>query len=98
MNKQSGGAVAEILDRPDGGREPVRTQIRDGAALDGPYLIMNVLATALACYGLLADNLTAVIGAMVVAQLLGPIMGIALSLVDGDDLLLRKGLLTLVVG
>src|SRR4029077_521458 len=79
-------------------KEGVRTLIREGASLKSSYLIMNVLATVLACYGLLADNASAVIGAMVVAQLLGPIMGIALSLVDGDQQLLRRGLVTLAVG
>lgn len=98
MDDQPIGVEAHVPADLAAAKERVRNQIRVGASLDGPYLIMNVLATVLACYGLLADNGTAVIGAMVVAQLLGPIMGIALSLVDGEQPLLRRGLVTLVVG
>jgi len=59
---------------------------------------MNMLATVIACYGLLADSVAGIIGAMVVALLLGPIEGVGLALVDSDMLLLRKSLLAGLVG
>jgi uncharacterized hydrophobic protein (TIGR00271 family) len=59
---------------------------------------MNVLAATIAAYGLLANSPAVVIGAMIVAMLLGPIMGTSLALVDGDILLLRKGVFSLIVG
>jgi uncharacterized hydrophobic protein (TIGR00271 family) len=59
---------------------------------------MNFLATIIACYGLLVDSTAGIIGAMVVALLLGPIEGVGLALVDSDMLLLRRSLLAGVVG
>ena len=59
---------------------------------------MNVLATVVACYGLLENSAAVVIGAMLIAMLLGPISGIALALVTGDTALLRRALLAEVSG
>jgi len=79
-------------------REKVRDDIRNGATLNLPYLTMNILAATIACYGLFANSPAVIIGAMIVAMLLGPITGVALALVDGNLALLRKGLTTLFVG
>jgi len=79
-------------------REKVRQDIRSGAVCDVPYISMNVLAAVIACYGLLANSPAVVIGAMIVAMLLGPIMGAALALVDSDMALLRSALFTLIGG
>jgi uncharacterized hydrophobic protein (TIGR00271 family) len=59
---------------------------------------MNALATVVACFGLLADSAAVVIGAMVIALLLGPITGISLALIDGEMRLLRKSLLAEFAG
>jgi uncharacterized hydrophobic protein (TIGR00271 family) len=59
---------------------------------------MNALATIVASYGLLQNSTAVVIGAMIIAMLLGPITGLALALVDGNDRLLRQSLLTEFVG
>ncbi|NJL63210.1 MAG: DUF389 domain-containing protein [Methylacidiphilales bacterium] len=72
--------------------------IRDGASLSGSYLLMNTLATTIASYGLFANSPAVVIGAMIVAMLLSPILGVALALVDSDIALLKKSLLTLISG
>jgi uncharacterized hydrophobic protein (TIGR00271 family) len=79
-------------------REQVRDAIRTGAALTPTYVVMNLLATVIACYGLLADSTSGVIGAMVVAMLLGPIVGVGLALVDYDLPLLRRSLTAGLVG
>jgi uncharacterized hydrophobic protein (TIGR00271 family) len=59
---------------------------------------MNGLATVLACYGLFANSPAVVIGAMIIAMLLGPIAGVSLGLVDKNNALVRKALPTLVGG
>jgi uncharacterized hydrophobic protein (TIGR00271 family) len=79
-------------------RRIVRRNICDGAVLSAPFLIMNALATVIACCGLLQDSPAVVIGAMVIATLIGPITGIALALVDGDNVLLRNALLAVASG
>ena len=74
-------------------QETIRQNIHENAALTFPYLMMNTLAAVVACYGLLENSVAVIIGAMIIALLLGPITGIALALVDGDESLLRKALL-----
>ena len=74
-------------------QETIRQTIRDNADLNVPYLIMNALAAVVACYGLLENSVAVIIGAMLIAMLMGPITGMALALVDGDQILLRRALL-----
>jgi uncharacterized hydrophobic protein (TIGR00271 family) len=79
-------------------QQDVRESIEENASLSLPFIIMNVLATIIASYGLLADSTAVVIGAMVIATLLGPIMGIALGLLESSSRLLRRALLAEVIG
>lgn len=82
----------------DSGQLAVRESISSGANLGSPYLIMNTLSTIVAVYGLLANSTAVVIGAMIIALLLGPIMGLALAIVDGDTVLFRRSLVAEIVG
>ena len=79
-------------------REEVYAAIADGAKLHRHYLTLVVLAAIVAGIGLTRDNTAAVIGAMVVAPLLGPNMAIALGLVLGDLPLVRRALGTAGAG
>jgi uncharacterized hydrophobic protein (TIGR00341 family) len=87
---------AENRDRPETfatvSREEVYAAVQEGTRLTGTYLLMVVLATVVAAIGLMRNNAAAVIGAMVVAPLLGPNMGIALGFSLGDRQLLREAL------
>jgi uncharacterized hydrophobic protein (TIGR00271 family) len=74
-------------------RDAVRENIRSNAVINRSFVTMNALATVIACYGLFEDSTAVVIGAMVVATLLGPISGIALALIDGDRGLFRDAML-----
>ena len=60
-------------------RDTVREGIRNGAIFSKAYLLMNVLAATIASYGLFANSPAVVISAMIVAMLLGPIVGISLA-------------------
>ena len=79
-------------------REEVYANIADGAKLHRHYLTLVVLAAIVAGVGLANDNTAAVIGAMVVAPLLGPNMAIALGLVLGDFPLVRRALVAAGAG
>lgn len=79
-------------------REEVYAGIADSAELDRTYLALVVLASVVAGIGLSRDNTAAVIGAMVVAPLLGPNMALALGMILGDGLLIRRSLLTNAAG
>ncbi|GMU55678.1 MAG: hypothetical protein AMXMBFR33_48240 [Candidatus Xenobia bacterium] len=57
--------------------------IDEAAGPTRPFLILMVLSTLIASYGLLSNSTATVIGAMIVAPLMGPILGLALSLVLG---------------
>ncbi len=79
-------------------REEVYANISDTAELDRWYLALVVLAAVVAGIGLARDNTAAVIGAMVVAPLLGPNMALALGVVLGDRPLVRRAWVTNLVG
>ncbi len=82
----------------DAWKGKVRDDIRNGAELNIPFIFMNTLAATIASYGLFANSPAVIIGAMIVAMLLGPIAGVALSLVDSDMNLLLRSIITLVAG
>jgi uncharacterized hydrophobic protein (TIGR00341 family) len=75
-------------------REEIYANIADTAQLNRAYVALVVLASVVAAIGLSRDNTAAVIGAMVVAPLLGPNMALALGMVLGDGLLVRRALTT----
>ncbi len=79
-------------------KEKVRKSVYDDASFSLPFVIMNVLAAVVASYGLLADSTAVVIGAMVISPLLGPIVGIALGLLESHAPLLRRALLSEAIG
>lgn len=76
----------------------VRLSIEASALSSKTFYIMNTLAAVIAGYGLLSNSPAVVIGAMLVAMMLGPISGIALALIDHRMLLLRTSLQTLFGG
>jgi len=83
---------------PGDWQEAVRGNIRAAAELNTAFIFMNILAATIACYGLFANSPAIIIGAMIVAVLMGPISGLALALVEGDIRLMLRSLLTLGVG
>ena len=76
----------------------LREAIRTGANFDSAFVLMNILSAVIASYGLLENSPAVVIGAMIIAMLLGPIAGTALALVDGDTRSLAKTATSLAGG
>jgi uncharacterized hydrophobic protein (TIGR00271 family) len=66
--------------------------------LTGSYLAMNAAATLIAGFGLLENSPAVIIGAMLIAMLLGPIVGVALGLAEADLPLLGRALLSEIAG
>jgi uncharacterized hydrophobic protein (TIGR00271 family) len=81
-----------------GSQAAFRASIVMNSEFDAVFVTMNVLATVVACYGLFENSPAVVIGAMIIAMLLGPISDVALGLVDRNNGLLRKALGTLAGG
>ena len=79
-------------------QEAVRRTIEVNSEFDVAFPAMNGLATVVACYGLFENSPAVVIGAMIIAMLLGPISGVGLGLVDKNNNLLREAVLTMAGG
>jgi uncharacterized hydrophobic protein (TIGR00341 family) len=79
-------------------KEELHTRISDGAKLTGIYIAFVALSTIVAGFGLIRDNIAVIIGAMVIAPLLGPNVGLSLATALGDRKMGRSALRTLLVG
>ncbi len=76
----------------------IRAKVSEGSSFDAAYVVMNILSAIVASYGLLADSAAVVIGAMIIAMLLGPISAAGLALVDGNNRLLWRSTMTVLGG
>lgn len=79
-------------------REELYNDILDSVQLNRVYIAMVTLSTIVAALGVLRDNTAVVIGAMVIAPLLGPNVGLALSTTLGDFKLFGKSIKTNLAG
>lgn len=79
-------------------REELYTDISDSVNLSPVYIAMVSFSTIVAALGMLRDSAAVVIGAMVIAPLLGPNVALALSTTLGDSKLFSKSVRTNVTG
>jgi uncharacterized hydrophobic protein (TIGR00271 family) len=73
-------------------------RIEAGASGGVDYIVMMVLAGTLASLGLIQDSTAVVIGAMLVAPLMGPLIAAGLALPQGNLILFRKAVTVTLVG
>lgn len=81
-------------------------RVRDALLFEQPerqrkltrFFCLLVLATSIATFGLLADSVTTVIGAMIVAPLMLPIMGVAFGVGIGNRKIIISSLITSILG
>lgn len=79
-------------------REKLYEEVERSARLDFSYLVLVVLSTIVAAIGLIENNVAVVIGAMVIAPLLGPNLALSLGTALGDASLLKASARTLLAG
>lgn len=79
-------------------RKAVFKEIESSSSPSWRFWILTVLSTAIAAYGLLANSTAVVVGAMLVAPLMGPIFGLALATVTGHVVLMKRSLIAEVFG
>jgi len=79
-------------------REALYSEVEKNSRLDLNFAILVVLSTIVAAIGLIENNVAVVIGAMVIAPLLGPNIAFGLGTALGDISLMRKSALTTSVG
>jgi len=73
-------------------REELYSDVTSGSRLSKVYIGMVVLSTLVAAVGLLRDDVAVIIGAMVIAPLLGPNVSLALAATLGDTQLAWRSL------
>jgi len=79
-------------------REELFQSVEAGAKANSQFIWLVIFSTIVATIGLIEDNVAVVIGAMVIAPLLGPNIGLAFGAALGDKQLINRSLLTGFIG
>lgn len=79
-------------------REEILDDVSSGAALSTDYFLLIFASTIVAALGMNADNVAAVIGAMVIAPLLGPILAVSFGATLGDVGMLARAVRNALLG
>ena len=79
-------------------REEIVNSVQAQGALTTEYLLMVGLSTVVAAIGLSQDNVAVVIGAMVIAPMLGPIMAFSLAVALGANKMLLRAIFANLAG
>jgi uncharacterized hydrophobic protein (TIGR00271 family) len=79
-------------------RGEIQVQMRDASRPDFSFFLLTVLSCIIATQGLLVNSSAVIIGAMLVAPLMSPIIGLGLASITGDTQTLRDGTSALVRG
>ena len=74
------------------------TALREDASIDGIYLVLMLISTLLATVGLYLNSVSVVIGAMLLAPLMTPIVSLAMGVLRGDVNLLNKSIGKILIG
>ncbi|MBT8048221.1 MAG: TIGR00341 family protein [Xanthomonadales bacterium] len=93
--------VSEINSRTKGiasSREELLGEMEKSSKIDLNFLILVFLSTIVAAVGLIKDNVAVVIGAMVIAPLLGPNLSLALGTALGEKHLMWRSVKTNLAG
>jgi uncharacterized hydrophobic protein (TIGR00271 family) len=90
--------LKELLEiRNDTNKEGTVQQIKDGISMQGHTAWILVFSITIASIGLNANSAAVVIGAMLISPLMGPILGVGLSIGINDIDTLRKSMMNLGV-
>jgi uncharacterized hydrophobic protein (TIGR00341 family) len=79
-------------------REELYVSVAQEAEINNTFLLLVLLSTLVAALGLLQNNVAVVIGAMVIAPLLGPNLAFAFGAALGDRSLMLNALRTNMIG
>lgn len=88
--------VAEPMDRE--ARLELAKSLAEGSKPNLEFLGLISAAAMLAAFGLLQNSAAVIIGAMLIAPLMTPIMGAGLSLAQGNRPLFQTSILTIAIG
>lgn len=71
---------------------------REEADLSARFLFMTIMSAGIAILGLIQSSPAVVIGAMLIAPLMGPIIGLGFAMASGDYVWLRKCAKSIAIG
>lgn len=72
--------------------------LRDNARTSSVYLVLMILSVLLALTGMYANSAPVIIGAMILAPLMAPIISLAMGLARTDSTMIRNSMKTLIIG
>ncbi len=72
--------------------------LRGNARITTPYMVMMILSTLIASFGLFADSSPVIIGAMILAPIIAPIVSFSMGMVRYDVPMLKSGFITILTG
>lgn len=73
-------------------------RLQSSSTLNFDFMALMVLSTIMAAIGLIQNSGAVVIGAMLVAPLMTPLLGLGLALVQGNPVLTRESLRSILLG
>ena len=76
----------------------LRERLETISLLSPDFLVFLSGATVIATFGLFQNSAAVIIGAMIIAPLMRPLVALSLATITADTLLLRRAMLTLIVG
>ena len=79
-------------------RGEVLVRLRDDSTPDFDFFLLVLMSSIIATFGLLINSPATIIGAMLVAPLMSPIIGLGMGSIRGDDKLLRNAVAALMRG
>jgi uncharacterized hydrophobic protein (TIGR00341 family) len=91
-------AKQEVPPSPRISRDELYQQVSEGIQLNRTFVVLVALSAVVAAVGIVYDNVTVVIGAMVIAPMLGPNVALALATTLGDTSLARSAVKANIVG
>ncbi len=74
------------------------TSLRQDAALNSTFMTLLILATIIATFGLFINSSSVIIGAMLLAPLMQPIVSLSMGVLRQDSSLQSKAIKTILVG
>ena len=72
--------------------------LRKNSEINSAYLTMMILSTLIATFGLYGDSSPVIIGAMILAPIIAPIVSFSMGMVRYDVPMLKKGFITITTG
>ncbi len=72
--------------------------LRENAQVSSTFLVFMVLSVLLACFGLYSDSAPVIIGAMILAPLMAPIISLSMAFARQDGVLMQNSAKTLLTG